>query len=94
MPQEHRTRSRERLARTLTTPQYTALLHTLQERYPVYRRFDTWTAVVAFMQDDPDDETSDTVLRPVYRALQQGGDSRWHTVLLAIFWPQIGRAHV
>ena len=83
-----RARDCARLERELLTPQYQAMLQALQDRVPLFRQFDTWAEVLAFMRAGTSkDPKKDEILRPIFEAYDRDGDPSWQTILLVIFWP-------
>ena len=52
------------------------------------RRFDSWMDVIRFMRKGTSqDPRKSEVLRAILQTFADDKDPRWHTVLLAIFWP-------
>ncbi|MDH5528207.1 MAG: hypothetical protein OEY97_12980 [Nitrospirota bacterium] len=89
-----RDRDREQLAQEIQEPGYQALLQRLQADEPFLRRFGGWAEVLAYMREGTSrDPRKDDILRPIFRAHREGGDARWRTVLLAIFWPGLSSIH-
>ncbi len=77
-----------RLEQELQEEEYRTLLQELKGNAEFLRRYDTWADVVAFMRDgEANDQLTDEVLRPVFKAHTESGDRRWRTILLVIFWP-------
>lgn len=77
-----------RLEQEIQGEDYGSLLQELKEKASFFQRFDTWADVVGFMRDDTlNANLTDEVLRPIFKAHAEGGDYRWRTILLVIFWP-------
>jgi hypothetical protein len=82
------------LEQELQGKDYEALLQGLQGKAPFFRRFDTWTDIVAFMRKGISQEPQkDEVLRPIFMTHRKDHDPRWRTVLLVIFWPGLESIH-
>jgi hypothetical protein len=83
-----RDRDRERLEQELQTGEYQNLLQRLQKKEPLFRQFNTWADVLAFMhQGSSQDPSKDEILRRSLAAHGEDGDHKWRTILLALFWP-------
>jgi len=70
------------------------MLRSLQQQEPFLTRFDSWLAVIEFMQEEPSHEsTKDQVLRSILCAHKKDKDPRWRTILLVMFWPALESLH-
>lgn len=85
---------REQLEYELQADDYKQLLRDLQGKNLFLRQFKTWGEVVAFMRKGTSqDPRKDEILRPIFEAHVEDGDSRWRTILLVIFWPGLESIH-
>lgn len=74
---------------------YRPLLERLRKAEPLLRRFDSWSEVVAFMQQGRSgDPGKDAILSAILRSRPVGRDRQVQTVLLAIFWPGLAAIHL
>lgn len=84
----------ERQLASLKGAEYQELLRDLQGRHPLFRRYDSWDAVIMEMRRGTSrDAIKDDVLRPILAAHSKDQDSRWRSVLLVIFWPALVAIH-
>ena len=84
----------ERLLASLKGAEYQELLRDLQGRQPLFRRYDSWDAVIMEMRRGTSrDAIKDDILRPIFAAHAKDEDSRWRSVLLVIFWPALVAIH-
>ncbi len=89
-----RDRDREQVEKELHADGYQKLLRRLQRKDSFFRQFRTWAGVLLFMRGGASrGEQKDRILRQVFRARSANGDPRWHTVLLAAFWPALRSIH-
>lgn len=87
-------RDREQIERELQADAYQKLLRRLQRKESLLRQFGTWADVLLFMRGGTGrDQRKDRILRQMFRARSANGDPRWHTVLLATFWPALKSIH-
>jgi hypothetical protein len=67
---------------------YVELLRDVQTRHRAFQQFAAWNDLLKFMANPSADEAlKNELLRTALEAFKTGGDCRWSTILLAIFWP-------
>lgn len=83
-----RNHDKDELYRELEKDEYRNLLYGLQKNAPHLQQFQAWPDVLAFMHDAASPNSlKDNILREIFSAHAVDSDSRWRTILLAIFWP-------
>ena len=89
-----RDQDRERLEQEVGGETYTVLLRQLQRTHSSFRRFGTWTDVIALMRaGSSEDPAKEAVLLAILQARAEDKDPRWRAILLAIFWPGLDAIH-
>lgn len=85
---------REQVEREIQGETYAGLLGQLHQACPPLCRFRTWTDVLMLMHDGSTGvQDKEEILRAILTAHAQNQDSRWRTVLLAMFWPGLDSLH-
>jgi hypothetical protein len=85
-----RSQLRKALEKEITEGGCSELLVLLQNKWPVFSRFRSWTEVLAFMREgSARDAGKDNVLRPMLDAYRENRDPRWPVVMLALFRPAL-----
>lgn len=87
-------RGRAQLQHELRGDEYRELLTHLQKHVESLQQFHTPEEVVGFLcASSAQDPARDDILRFALGRHQRGGDHRWQTILLAVFWPALESIH-